>query len=140
MAPPPSLEAFNAPSREVCTVQRERTNTPLQALVSLNDPSFIEAARNLAQSALKDATAVDENVLSFIAAKALGRPFSNLEKKVLLEDKQVFLEHYRSTPNDAKSLLEIGSSPVDQQFDKSMLAAWTLVCNEVLNLDEVLNK
>ncbi len=140
MAPPPSLEAFNAPSREVCTVQRERTNTPLQALVSLNDPSFIEAARNLAQSALKDANAIDENVLSFIAAKALGRSFSDPEKKVLLEDKQVFLEHYRSTPDDVKSLLEIGSSPVDQQYDKSMLAAWTLVCNEVLNLDEVLNK
>ncbi len=140
MAPPPNLEAFNAPSREVCTVQRERTNTPLQALVSLNDPLFVEAARHLAQKALKEASAADDRMLSIIAARALGRPFSDLEVEVLLEDKQYFLDHYRSAPEDARALLEIGSSPVDEQCDKTLLAAWTMVCNQVLNLDEVLNK
>jgi hypothetical protein len=140
MAPPPNLEAFNAPSREVCTVQRERTNTPLQALVSLNDPMFIEAARKLAEQALVQSDGEDKHVLSFIAAQTLGRPFSDLELEVLLEDKQVFLEHYRATPEDALALIAIGTSPVDEHCDKSLLAAWTMVCNQVLNLDEVLNK
>ncbi len=140
MAPPPNLEAFNAPSREVCTVQRERTNTPLQALVSLNDPMFVEAARKLAEQALVKADGQDNNVLAFISAQALGRPFSDLEVEVLLEDKQAFLEHYRAAPDDAQALVAVGTSPVAEGSDKSLLAAWTMVCNQVLNLDEVLNK
>jgi len=140
MAPPPNLEAFNAPSREVCTVQRERTNTPLQALVSLNDPMFVEAARKLAEQALVKADGQDTNVLAFISAQALGRPFNDLEVEVLLEDKQAFLEHYRATPDDAQALVAIGTSPIAEGNDKSLLAAWTMVCNQVLNLDEVLNK
>src|SRR5205823_3369206 len=71
-APPASMDIFNAPSRETCTVRRERTNTPLQALVTLNDPQFIEAARHLAQYALKEGS---ETRLDFLAKRLLSRPF-----------------------------------------------------------------
>src|SRR5205823_3896358 len=73
-APPASMDIFNAPSREVCTVRRERTNTPLQALVTLNDPQFIEAARNLAQAAIKDGGTTAEGRAEFLAMRLLARP------------------------------------------------------------------
>ncbi len=86
MAPPPNLEAFNAPSREVCTVRRERTNTPLQALVTLNDPQFVEAARYLATQALKRADGDDSRSLDHIAGRVLGRSMSEREQTILLAD------------------------------------------------------
>src|SRR5437870_6851373 len=73
-APPASLDILNAPNREFCTVRRERTNTPLQALVTLNDPQFVEAARSLAQSTLKQ-TASTDGRLDFMAKRLLCRPF-----------------------------------------------------------------
>ncbi len=74
-APPASLDIFNAPSREVCTVRRERTNTPLQALVTLNDPQFVEAARALAQSALERGGETPELRIDYLARRLLARPF-----------------------------------------------------------------
>ena len=73
-APPASMDILNAPSREFCTVRRERTNTPLQALVTLNDPQFIEAARHLAQVALKEGGSTAESRLDFLARRLLARP------------------------------------------------------------------
>ncbi|MCA9060845.1 MAG: DUF1553 domain-containing protein, partial [Planctomycetaceae bacterium] len=142
MAPPPNLEAFNAPSREVCTVRRERTNTPLQALVTLNDPQFVEAARHLAQLTLQPATNRDTNQqrADFIALRVLGRPLRDSEMQLLLADLQEFLAWYQATPEDAKALIHVGESPVDDTMDPALLAAWTMVSNEVLNLDEALNK
>src|SRR6202041_3510122 len=85
-APPASLDILNAPSREVCTVRRERTNTPMQALVVLNDPQFVEAARNLAQRTLTAAGDTVENRLDFLARRLLARPWRMEELAVLREN------------------------------------------------------
>ncbi len=82
-APPASMDVFNAPSREVCTVRRERTNTPLQALVTLNDPQFVEAARALAQLALKHGGQTPDRRIDFIARRLLARPFRPEELAVV---------------------------------------------------------
>ena len=81
-APPASMEIFNAPSRETCTVRRERTDTPLQALVTLNDPQFIEAARNLAQHALKEGGPNEKDQLDYMAERLLARPLRPAERKI----------------------------------------------------------
>ncbi len=82
-APPASMDIFNAPSREICTVRRERTNTPLQALVTLNDPQFVEAARYLAQTALKEGGDKAEGRIDFMARRLLCRPLRAEEAKVV---------------------------------------------------------
>ncbi len=140
MAPPPNLEAFNAPSREVCTVRRERTNTPLQALVTLNDPQFVEAARSLAQQALKAGGDESSKIIEQLAQHVLLRELTTTEKTLLLDDFQQFITYYLAHPQEAKSLLGVGESPRDETLDPSQLAAWTMVSNELLNLDETLNK
>ncbi len=140
MAPPPDLEAFNAPSREVCTVRRERTNTPLQALVTLNDPQYVEAARHLATLALEEAYPRDSQTLDHIAQRVVGRNLLAKEQDVLMADKEVFLAYYQSHPADAAALISVGESKPNQSLDPCGLATWTMVCNQVMNLDEVLNK
>jgi len=140
MAPPPALEAFNAPSREVCTVRRERTNTPLQALVSLNDPQFFEAARQLAQNALNASGGDAAKTIDYVAQHVLGRPMNEREQGILLADREAFLAYYQSKPDDAKALIAVGDSQADEKLDVSELAAWTMICNQVINLDEALNK
>lgn len=140
MAPPPNLEAFNAPSREVCTVRRERTNTPLQALVTLNDPQFVEAARKLAESALNAGGGDVLKTANVIAERLLARPFNEKELSLVQEQVRDLLAYYQANVNDAKSLVEVGDSPVDGKLDASQLAAWTMLSNQVMNLDEALNK
>lgn len=139
MAPPPNLEAFNAPSREVCTVRRERTNTPLQALVTLNDPQFVEAARVLAQRAMT-AAGSDSDVLDFIVQRVLGRSVSPQEQELLMAVLQDLTDYYKSSPQDAESLTVVGEAATKDGMDVVRLATWTMVCNEVMNLDEVLCK
>jgi hypothetical protein len=138
-APPASMDIFNAPSREVCTVRRERTDTPLQALVTLNDPQFVEAARVLAQNALKE-SAEPEARITYLGRRVLARPFRPEEMRVVqgvLEDLQT---HYRHQPAEAKKLLAVGEAKVDDKLDPADLAAWTMLANTILNLDEALNK
>ena len=140
MAHPPNMEAFNAPSREVCTVRRERTNTPLQALVTMNDPQFVEAARTLAQGALQRAEGVDSTALEYVAARALCRPLKPQEIAILKASLADHLTYYKANLGDANALLKVGESKADPTLDPRELAAWTMLCNQVLNLDEVLNK
>ena len=140
MAPPPNLEALNAPSREVCTVRRERTNTPLQALVTLNDPQFVEAARCLATIAIQKAGEDRQLIANLIAERVLGRPLTDQEVQIVLDDQTDFHEHYRQHVDEAKAFIAAGETAVDEALDPAMLASWTLVCNEILNLDETLNK
>lgn len=143
MAPPPSLDLFNAPSREVSCLRRERTNTPLQALVTLNDPQFVEAARHLAETAIQAGGDQDAKVIDFILEKVLSRPAKPAERDILLSSRRDFLKHYEAKPEDATALLGVGESkPVlpAATVTPAQLAAWTMVCNEVLNLDEMLNK
>lgn len=140
MAPPASMDVFNAPSREVSCVRRERTNTPLQALATLNDPQYVEAARRLAESALAASGNEDAKAMEYIMVRALGRPPTAQEKEILLKSGKDFAAHYTAHPEDATALLSVGETKPAATCPPVSLAAWTMVCNQVLNLDEVLNK
>ncbi|MBL9152268.1 MAG: DUF1553 domain-containing protein [Verrucomicrobiales bacterium] len=140
MAPPASLEIFNAPSREVSCVRRERTNTPLQALVTMNDPQFIEAARQLAQKAMRDSAGDAAKAVDYLARRVLARPLRPEERGIVTDSHRSLLAHYQASPDDTKALLEIGESTADPKLDAAQLAAWTMVGNQLMNLDEVLNK
>lgn len=140
MAPPASMEIFNAPSRESCTVRRERSNTALQALVTMNDPQFVEAARVLAQQALTKGGATPEAKIQFLAQRVTLRPFRPEEVKLVEESLDAFVAHYRKNGEDAKKLLAVGDAPLDAALDVATLAAWTMAANQLFNLDEVLNK
>ncbi len=139
-APPASLELFNAPSRETCTIRRERTNTPLQALVMLNDPQYVEAARNLAQTALKAAPSDAKATLDFMARRVLSRPFRPAEVAVLQASLAALTSHYTQTPADASKLITVGDIKADPSLPPPQLAAWTMLASQLLNLDEVLSK
>jgi hypothetical protein len=139
-APPASMDIFNAPSREVCTVRRERTNTPLQALVTLNDPQFVESARYLAQKTLKEGGDKAEGRIDFMARRLLCRPLRTEEAKVVQASLSDLLAHYKAHAEDARKLLAVGETKMDASLDPTILAAWTMLANEMMNLDEVLNK
>ncbi len=140
MAPPAALEIMNAPSREYCVVRRERTNTPLQALVTLNDEQFVEAARNLAQRALLDGGSDFPRRLHVIGLRLLARPLRPEEIRIIQESCRALSEYYQAHPEDVKDLLAIGDSPTDPSLNSAELAAWTMLVNQLMNLDEVLNK
>jgi hypothetical protein len=139
MAPPPNLEAFNAPSREVCTVRRERTNTPLQALVTLNDPQFVEAARRLAEDAIAK-TSNDEEALEHVAKRVLLRSLRTPEQAILKSSLGELIAFYQGHPEEAKALITVGDTPASAAIPPEKLAAWTMLANQVFNLDETLNK
>jgi hypothetical protein len=139
-APPASMEVFNAPSREACTVRRERTSTPLQALVTLNDPQFVEAARTLAERTLKQGGDKDAARIDFMAERLIARPLNASEKKIVAGGLKDLLAHYKAAPEDAEALVSVGESKADVTLDKPTLAAYTMVANQLMNLDEVLNK
>jgi len=139
MAPPASLEILNAPSRETSCLRRERTDTPLQALVTLNDPQMIDAVRALAEKAMKDGND-DAARLRVITLRVLSRPLSDKEGAILTRIRANLLAHYKEKPQDAKALIGVGESKADATLDPAELASWTLVSNQILNLDEALNK
>ncbi|MCB9881933.1 MAG: DUF1553 domain-containing protein [Planctomycetes bacterium] len=138
-APPASMEIFDAPSRELCTVQRERTNTPLQALVTLNDPQFIEASRAMATSALRHSKETDA-VLQRLFERLASRPLDERELALCRSLVDDLTKHYAGHPEDVERLLAIGESPRDAALDPVRVAVFTLVANQFLNLDEVLNQ
>jgi hypothetical protein len=139
-APPPSMDIFNAPSREVCIVRRERTNTPLQALVTMNDPQFVEAARTLAQNAVLSSRKKVDRELSFMANHLIARDLDPKEHDIVLKSYKDYLSYYQSTPEDAEKLIHVGESQPDKRLPAPQLAAMTMVANEMMNLDEVLVK
>jgi hypothetical protein len=139
-APPASMEIFNAPTREVCTLRRERTNTPLQALVTMNDPQFVESARELAESAARSAPGDFDAQLDAMAMRLLARRLGEREKAVVKSAYRDFLNFYDSNPDDARGLVTIGEAPVEKDLNSAEAAALTMVANQLMNLDEVLNK
>jgi hypothetical protein len=139
-APPASMDIFNAPTRESCTVRRERTDTPLQALVTMNDPQFVEAAKVLAENAIRESRANVDGEIDFMASRVLCRPLDPKEKDVVKNSRKQFLEFYDSHPEDAKKLLAVGQAPVSGEAGPAELAALTMVANQMFNLDEVLEK
>jgi Protein of unknown function (DUF1553)/Protein of unknown function (DUF1549)/Planctomycete cytochrome C/Concanavalin A-like lectin/glucanases superfamily len=138
-APPPSMDIFNAPSRETCIVRRERTNSPLQALVTMNDVQFVEAARVLAQNAMHSDKRLDRE-LGYMSARLLARPLAKQEAGILAQSYRDFLAYYTSAPADASKLLKAGASPADPSLPQPNFAALTMVANEMLNLDEAVVK
>jgi hypothetical protein len=138
--PPPSLATLDAPDRETCTVRRSRTNTPLQALVLMNDPTYVEAARKFAERILREGGNTTASRLAFAFQSVTSRPPSDAELAVLgrVLDRQraAFREH----PEAAKKLLASGESLADATLDPAELAAWAMVASAILNTDEAVTK
>jgi hypothetical protein len=139
-APPPNLNAFDAPDREHAVVRRERTNTPMAALVLMNDPQFLEAARFLAQRSLFEAGSEPAARLSTMFRRVTARAPTPEESADLLAFAQAQFAHYQAHPADAQALLAIGETPADPALPPAELAAWTMTASVLLNLDEVVNK
>ena len=132
----PSLMAFDAPSREECTAQRVRSNTPQQALVLLNDPTYVEAARALAERIVREADDSPAQRLDFAFRQVLARSPDDEEREVLLGLFQSHAEHYQQAPAAAEQLLNVGDKPRPADLDAGELAAWTSVARVLLNLPE----
>lgn len=139
-APPASMEIFNAPSREVCTVRRERTNTPLQALVTLNDTQFIEAARVLAERAMGEGGTSEEQRIDYMAERLLARPLKADERPIVMGALRDLRQHYEAEPKAASELIAVGERKANDKLPAVELAAYTMVANQLMNLDEVLTK
>ena len=138
-AAPPSMEIFNAPSRETFCVRRDRTNTPLQALVLLNDPQFVEASRELAANALKASPGFGER-LDFITLRLIGRKLAEEEKTIVKRTLDASLAGFQAAKDDAQKLITTGAKPPPTDADVPELAAWTLVASQILNLDETITR
>ena len=138
--PPPSLLTLDAPTREFCTIRRSTTNTPLQALVLWNDPQFVEAARVLAQRTFMAAGEDIQAGINGMFLRCTGRAPSALEAERLQKAFHSFLERYTSAPEEATKLLEVGEAEVPGSMDAPKLAAWTLLANALLSLDEVITR
>ncbi len=139
-APPASLDVFNAPSREHCVMSRERTNTPLQALVTLNDPQYVEAARHLAELAIQHGGAEFQRRARFITQRVLARNPRAEESAVLKSSFDQLSTYYAANAEAAKQLITVGESKADAQIPPAELAAWTMLASEIMNLDEAINK
>lgn len=145
-SPPPTLSTFDAPDRETCTVRRARTNTPLQALILMNDPTYVETARKLAERLLTEPAAAgraagsDEDRITFAFRQVLARSPKQAEIAVLQSviDKQ--RPKFAADPAAAAKLLSVGESPRNEKLDAAELAAWTTVCSVILNLDEAVTR
>ena len=138
-APMPNMMIFDAPSREKCVVQRARTNTPLQALVTLNDPQFVEAARNLAARILKGESD-DGKRVDLAYRLCTSRPVSQREQAIVLELLKDQRQRFNDSPESAEQLLGVGESPRDSSIQPAEHAAWTVISQMIMNLDETLTR
>jgi hypothetical protein len=140
--PPPSLQTFDAPEREFCVVRRSATNTPLQALVLMNDPTYVEASRKFAERILREppAAAAPEDRLAFAFRALLGRAPADVEARVLLELLERQMASFRKNPAATAKLLGVGESKRDERLDPTRLAAWTSVASVLFNLDEAITR
>jgi hypothetical protein len=139
-APPPQMTAFDAPSRESCVVRRERTNTPLQALVLMNEVQFVECARALAERGMKEGGHSAEERIRYMFRLATCRYPDQQELATLQQTYSQCRERYAKNTAAAQQLIQTGESKPDPSLDPVELAALTIVGNAILNLDEVLNK
>jgi hypothetical protein len=136
---PPTMITFDAAGRETCTVRETRTNTPLQALALLNETTFVEAARMLAQRVMREQQAPEARIELAFRLVTARRPQPQ-ELQVLSEGLQAHLQRYRAEPDAAAELLSAGEAPRDEHLDAAELAAFTAVASVILNLDETVTK
>ncbi|MEY3172551.1 MAG: hypothetical protein RLZZ436_464, partial [Planctomycetota bacterium] len=137
-AAPPSMLLFDAPSREICTVKRSRTNTPLQALALLNETTWVEAARKLAERSLTSEADSDAARMEWAFRTVTARRPEPHELQLLLQGLTADLARFHAEPAAAKQLIAVGNSPASSSIPPETLAAWTLTSTLLLNLDEVL--
>ena len=139
-SPHPAMTAFDAPDRSICTVKRERTNTPLQALVLMNDPQFVEASRILAERMQKEGGNAFESQLQYGFRLLCSRKATATEMELLTRQYRKSLARYRNETSAAEALLRIGDYPVDENLDKVETAALAVVANTIMNFDETYMK
>ena len=139
--PPPSLLAFDAPTREYCNVRRLPTNTPLQALVLWNDPQFVEAARMLAARVLADAEATDDPArIDLLFRLATSHPADESIRPAVAETLDAFRSRYAADPEAARSLLMVGQIEPPAEIDPAELAAWSMIASAVMSSDAAIVK
>jgi len=136
-SPPPVMITFDAPSRDTCTVRRSSTNTPLQALTTLNETAFLEASRTMAQR-IWGIPGTDEKRLDKAFDLTLGRPPKANETKILLSALARYRKIYGNDKSAAEKLLRVGDSPVKSPTVNPNLPAWMIVCSTLMNTDEFL--
>src|SRR5262249_46376707 len=134
----PSLLAFDAPTREECTVERARSNTPQQALVLLNDPTYVEASRVLAERVVREGGGEVGERLRVLFREVLCRPAAQEEVEILSGLYQKHLQQYTADPAAAEALLRVGDRPAAKEIPAPELATWTSVARVVLNLHETI--
>ena len=139
-SPPPSMATFDAPTREACTVRRPRTNTPLQALVLMNDTQYVEAARHFGERIVEEGGESDDDRLIFGFRVTTGRHPNPQELQVLNTVLVQYRQQYEDEPEAAKSLLSVGDSPATETDQPGEQAAWTMIGSLLMNLDEAITK
>jgi len=136
----PTFGIFDAPSRETCTVERPRTNTPLQALVTLNDPTFVEAARVFAERIMRQGGTSTDDRLKFAFRATLARSPDERDCEILRGVYADRLANYTVATQAASALVQQGEHPTPADLDPIQLAAWTNIANVLLNLDETITR
>ncbi len=136
----PTLSTFDAPGREICQVQRGQTNTPLQSLALLNDITYVEASRKMAERMMGEGGSQSEDQIRYGFRLATSREPGERELKTLLDGYRDYREFYASNPEAAKALLSTGEAPVNPTLPADALAAMSTVASILLNLDEVITK
>jgi hypothetical protein len=139
-ASPPQMNALDAPSREACTVRRERTNTPLQALLMMNEVQFVEASRALAERTLKNGGPTPEARLAYMFKIVTARTPDSRELTELLAAYNDHLATFSKDEKAAQQLIAVGETRPDASLNPRELAAWTMLANLILNLDEVITR
>jgi len=139
--PPPAMSILGAPNREICTVRRQQTNTPLQALLLMNDPTFVESARVLAQSELRNnPESRVEGRLRRLFQRIVGRPIRPAETSILRKIFRDIQAEYKKNPLEAKKLLKVGHTPAISHLTPINVATWTAMINLMMNLDETITR
>jgi len=140
MATLPNMDAFDAPARDVACTRRQRTDTPLQALVTMNDVQWVEAARALAERVIHESGRSDDQRIDRMGLILLSRVPSSQMAAVLEKSLGEMQKHYSTNSKDAHALVSIGEKRHGSSIPEPELAAWTMIASEMLNLDETLNK
>jgi hypothetical protein len=137
---PPHMQIFNAPGREQCSMRQEATNTPMQALLTLNDPTFIEASRHLAQRMIREGGTRAADRIRFGYKLALAHEPDAERQQILLGGLSDYQSHFISRREDAQALIAVGDSEPDATVADSELAAYTVLASVMLNLDEIITR
>lgn len=138
-SPHPMMLSFDAPSREACVVRRARTNTPLQALITMNEPAFMESARVFGERLVKTKKSAADRI-KYAFNIALNRDPSKVEQTILAQAAQRYDARFKQSPKDAEELSKVGLAPMATDLPKDQIATWTMIANTIFNLDEFLTQ